>query len=414
MNVPYVFLQQVKAIRQESRGLQLFALFNLFYSLDLFMEIKVIYLFKITHSYAVAANIIAVTVIAAATLEVPTGLFSDLVGRKSTLVAGSICTLLGYLLIAIRWSPWMLILGAAFHGAALALFSGNNTAYLHNLLREQNKEAAYHHYYGKLQALAMVAGIVGTILGGFVANWNIALFMWLNLVPQFLAFICTLGLSRLERSRPVSTSIHGHLLAAYGEIKANVNLRYLSLTSVFGGAGAAAGELQVAAFSVVWPTWALGLARAIQAGMTVPSYFFAGRIIDRFGIVRVIFLNLVTGVSGNILTGLVRNVVSPLFVMLSLPLYGADDVAEQTLLQKEFTEHQRATIASLNSFGNSIYFAIVLSLCGVIASDYGPFVALISTQIFLIPAMVFKLRLLQRVKNDLKDVAPARVTLVDV
>jgi len=85
--------------------------------------------------------------------------------------------------------------------------------------------------------------------------------------------------------------------------------------------------------------------------------------------------------------------------MFSLPLYGAGDTASQHLLQKEFTERQRATIASVNSFGNSITFAVSLYACGLIANAHGPFAALLATQAFLIPADFFELRFIWRVRK---------------
>ncbi len=86
--------------------------------------------------------------------------------------------------------------------------------------------------------------------------------------------------------------------------------------------------------------------------------------------------------------------------MISLPLYGAADTANQKLLQKEFTEKQRSTIASLNSLGNAISFSIVLYIVGIIANNYGPFIALLSTQIFLIPSAYFKFKLISRIKKQ--------------
>jgi hypothetical protein len=62
----------------------------------------------------------------------------------------------------------------------------------------------------------------------------------------------------------------------------------------------------------------------------------------------------------------------------------------------EFTESQRATIASVNSLGNSISFAVALYACGLIANAHGPFAALLATQAFLVPADYFELKFIWR------------------
>ncbi len=161
----------------------------------------------------------------------------------------------------------------------------------------------------------------------------------------------------------------------------------------------AAYEYQAAVYAAVWPTWAIGIARAIQEGGVVPSFYFAEKIIDKLGVYKVLITDLFTSTFGNIFAALSQSVFSPLFIMLSLPLYGASDTAHQQILQKEFSEKQRATIASLNSLGNSISFSIVLYVCGIIANMHGPFTALLATQFFLLPSLYFKFRFLNRVKG---------------
>jgi hypothetical protein len=47
--------------------------------------------------------------------------------------------------------------------------------------------------------------------------------------------------------------------------------------------------------------------------------------------------------------------------------YGVSSVAEKTLMQKEFTSEQRATLGSMNSFFGSVLFSIVSILLGYFA-----------------------------------------------
>jgi len=103
---------------------------------------------------------------------------------------------------------------------------------------------------------------------------------------------------------------------------------------------------------------------------------------------------------GNVLAALSRSVLSPIFIMISLPLYGAGDSASQQLFQSAFTERQRATISSLNSLGNSLTFSIVLYISGLIANHYGPFIALLATQVFLLPSNYYQLKLLRNLRKE--------------
>lgn len=374
------------------RSIRLFRLFSLLSYLDFYVPVKIVYFYQVTHSYASASAIISFVWIAQALLEVPTGVFSDRIGRKNTIITGAFCAVLAYLFYAAGNIYLIFFLGSLFEGAARAFFSGNNNAYLHNLLSEQKKEGEFHHHYGKMNSLLGFAGFVGSLGSGFLLQWSVGLFMWINLLPQIGAFIVSLLLVETKQQEKVNTNIYAHLKQAIEEIKVNMNLRNLSLSEIFGGGGLAAYEYQAAVFAAVWPSWAIGIARAMQEGSVIPSFWYAGRIIDKLGYMKVLLVSWVTSVGGNVLAGFTHSVFSPIFVMMSLPLYGADDTAKQHMLQKEFTNKQRATIASLNSLGNSITFSIVLYVCGLIANHYGPFIALLATQVSLLPAAYFEYR----------------------
>lgn len=371
-------------------SIRLYGLFNFAFSFDLYAAIKVIIFYRLTHSYSTAAGLISLTLLSSALAEVPTGLFSDLIGRNRTIILGSFSILMSYILFALRFDYIFLTIGAVIEGVGLALFNGNNNAYLHNLLSDENKQKDYHHHYGHMMSINTFSSVVGVFVGGWIATWSVSFLLWINLIPKSVCFITSLALKDVTRQDHLDTNIYNHLHGAIREIKQNKTLRYASLSTILGGGGFAAGELQAAAFAVVWPTWAVGLAKGIQAIAGIPGYYYAGKLIDKFGVVRIMVAGLTMSVLGNVLTGLVRSVVSPLFVMFSLPLYGPSDTAEQLILQREFTERQRATIASLNSLGNSLSASVVLYICGIIANHYGPFIALLSTQVFLIPAIYFQ------------------------
>lgn len=382
------------------KGLKIFNLFSFFSSLDFYIPIKVIYFYQITGSYSTASAIISIAWVSQALLELPTGIFSDLVGRKKTIVAGAFCSFLGYLLYAAGTNYWIFFLGSIVEGAARSFYSGNNNAYLHNLLSEGKIEEKYHHHYGKLNSFMSLAMFLSALTSGALVQVSIKSFMWINTIPQLISFVISLFLQETSKKGNEETNIYKHLKEAILELRRNINLRYLSLSQMLSGSGFAAYEYQAAVFALVWPTWAIGIARGLQEGGVIPSFYYAGRIIDKLGEVKIIAISWITSVLGNILVVLSQSFLSPLFIIVSLPLYGAYDTANQKLLQKEFTEKQRATIASLNSLGNSITFSISLYIVGLIANQHGPFIALLATQIFLIPSAFFQFKFLRRIKND--------------
>jgi len=78
-------------------------------------------------------------------------------------------------------------------------------------------------------------------------------------------------------------------------------------------------------------------------------------------------------------------------------LYGVTEVATSSLMQQEFTENERATLASIISFGSSIAFGIFSIILGFLADVTSPAIAMLIAQIFYIPTIA-SLALLKKQK----------------
>ncbi len=120
---------------KNSKNIKLFGLFNIFESFDFLAPIRIVYFQQATHSYTLAASLISIIWISSALLEVPTGIFSDFTGRKKTIIWGALSISLAYVLYALGFGNyWNLALGAFLQGAPRAFYSGNNDAYLYEIL----------------------------------------------------------------------------------------------------------------------------------------------------------------------------------------------------------------------------------------------------------------------------------------
>jgi len=317
------------------------------------------------------------------------------------MVIGALCMCLGYILYALGFNFWILALGAILHGMARAFFSGNNNAYLYNSLEKDSHEKEYQNYYGKISSFLSASCFVAALLSGIIAGWSFRLMIWLSFIFQLTSLIVAMMLPEVLVKKPETTNIFSHLKDAVSEIKKNINLRYLSLSGVFIGVGDAAYEFHAAVFGAVWPLWAIGIARALQELTLTVSYYFSEKVIKKLGgaINTCVFQNIFSWV-GSILAVVTRSVISPLFIISGFVFLGPSDTASQSLYQKEFTERQRATIASLNSLGASIYFTFVMTIAGFMANKYNPFIGLLITQIFYLPAIYYRLKLFSHMRKN--------------
>lgn len=108
------------------RNVRILSLVNLLTGLRFFAAIQIIYFAQITNSYALAMSVFSISAFAQSLLEIPTGIFSDVFGRRRTTIMCAFSGFLSVTLFAIGHMYLFLFLGAIMEGLARALGSGNN------------------------------------------------------------------------------------------------------------------------------------------------------------------------------------------------------------------------------------------------------------------------------------------------
>ncbi|MBP9719336.1 MAG: MFS transporter [Candidatus Levybacteria bacterium] len=367
------------------RNITLLKWFNFFIDFRLYAPIAIIYFSQITGSFALGMSVFSITMLASAFFELPTGVFSDKIGRKNTVILGAVSAVLFSIFYAIGGSFWILAIGAIFEGLSRAFYSGNNDALLHDTLSELGQEEYYDEHLGKVSATSQMALGIASILGGFLAVWSFAFIMWFSVFPQLLCFILAFFLIEPKIHKVGSGNIYAHLSEAYKNFITNKKLRLLSLSSILGyGFGEASYQFVPAFYNTLWPVWAIGIAKTMSNMLATLSFHFSGKLIRRFDGFKVMLVdNIINRIIGITATAF-PTVLSPFFMSTTSAFYGVVTVARNALMQKEFTNEQRATMGSLNALAGSIFFGIVAFILGFTADQLSPAKAILILQIFQI------------------------------
>lgn len=355
------------------RNVHLLAWHNFFTDFKLYSAIAILYFVHVTGSLALGMAVFSIVSISDAVFEVPTGIISDRVGRKMTIVLGSMASVVYAVCYAIGGSFTMLAFGAVFQGLSIALYSGNNDALLHDSLMEGGNEGSYHRYLGKISALFQLGLALGAVLGSFLAHNSYEVVMWLSVVSQVICLGISLCMTEPKVMISKSSNIYAHMKEAVLLFKTNKKLRLISVAGMVGSSiGEATFQMQAAFYNTLWPIWAIGFAKmASYLGASV-SFYFSGAMIDRFKEIKTILIGNIYSRIINSIAVLFPTVASPVLLSSSSLFFGSLTVAKNSLLQKEFTPHQRATIASLNSLAESLLFAIFAFILGTIGDHIGP------------------------------------------
>jgi MFS family permease len=403
----------VTVVRDVRSNIRLLALFNFLLDFRPYAPIGVIYFERVTHSYTLAMSVLAAAMLASAIFEVPTGIFSDKVGRRYTVMAGAVASLASVTCYAMGGSYTMLIAGAIGEGLARSLFSGNNDALLYDSLAELDQRSAYAHHLGRVSSAYQIALAISAVLGGLLATISFALVMWLSVIPKILMVAVSFRFlePQVQAGAGRSGNIFAHLREAFHNIVKNPRLRMLSMAEIIGfSVGEADFIFRTVFIESLWPLWAIGMARTISNVTAAVSYYFAAWLHKRFGEKRLLLGGIASSNLINIASIIWASALSPALMGATSIFYGVNTVAKNSMMQHEFSDAQRSTMGSLTAFGGSLLFAVTSTLLGWLADQIGVRLALLtSTSLCLTPVIFYWLafRHGKRAGNQAENAIPA-------
>jgi len=126
-------------------------------------------------NFAQIALLTAVTGLASIILEVPSGAFADVFGRKTAIIISYIFFSVGMFGIAVSQSFGAFVVFGLMGALANALYSGSLEALVYDSLKESNKEHLFEHVTSKLEALTWIGLFIGSVSGGFLYQMDFRL-----------------------------------------------------------------------------------------------------------------------------------------------------------------------------------------------------------------------------------------------
>jgi MFS family permease len=392
------------------KNIRLLALFNFLLDFRLYAPVAILYFTSVSGSFALGMSVFSITMLASSLLEVPTGVFSDMIGRKRTMVCGAVASVASVTFYAIGGTYAMLVVGALFEGLARSFFSGNNDALLHDSLTESGQQEAFQEYLGKTASMYQAALAISAIAGSVIAAISFPAVMWLSVVPHVLGLLVTLRIVEPKVHSRTDGNVYAHLREAFKNTIQNPRLRALSLASILTYAiGEAAFHFRVAFIDTLWPRWAIGIARTMAAGIASISFYLSGRLIKRFGELKLLTVGITYSELINLFSLLIPTVLSPVLMGTTSIFFGVNTVAIGGLKQREFTERQRATMGSLDAFGGSITFAVISFLMGASADRFGVIPTLLVAHVFSLSVVLLYRKAFQAKSTRIPTVASEAV-----
>ncbi len=315
-------------------------------------------------------------------LEIPSGYLADVLGRKETLVIGSILGFMGFFTYSISFGFVGFLIAEIILGFGQSLISGADSAMLYDTLEDLNKKDEYVKYEGRVISIGnlseTIAGIVGGILVGISLRFP-------YIVQTAVAFIAVpASISLIEPKRILQTSSFGFkyiLKIVKHSLVDNHKLRWNILhSSIIGAATLTMATLIVQPylleikiplfyFGVIWP--ALNLTVGIIA-------LYAYKIENRLHKTKsLLFISLFIPL-GYILLSQTLSYWGILILFVFYIFRGFATPVLKDYINKLTNSDIRATVLSVRNFVIRIFFALI-----------GPFVGWYSDKINLQNAILY-------------------------
>ncbi len=372
------------------RNIKLIGLLNFFTDFVFFAPVAIIYFQRVTGSYTLGMSVFSVAYASTALFDIPTGILSDRIGRKLTTLLGALCAIICIAFYAIGTSYLILLIGGLIQGLSRAFYSGNNDALLRDSLRSLNKEQSYHIHLGTTSSMFQIALALAAIIGSIMAAVSFSLVVWASVIPQIFAFVVATQLTEPPYKSEQRNDWWHHLKTSAREYKNNHKLVLLTCASMVRFSfGEAAYFLRSAFVNSLWPLWAVGFSNFLSNIGGALSFYFSGKIIDKYSHRAVLWFEIISNRVVNTVALLFPTVVSPAIMGATSLTYRAGSVAMNSLQQNEFTPHQRATMGSISSLAENLFFGIVSVALGFMADRIGPKNTLLIVQVLLLIPLFF-------------------------
>lgn len=359
-------------------NVHLLSIFNFLIGFTFFAPLAIIYFAKVAGSYTLGTSVFGVILLSAALSEVPTGILSDRVGRKYTMVYGSVARVIAFVFYALAHSYWFLVIGAIMEGISRAFYSGNNEAFLYDTLADEGRESEYREHLGKTSSTEHTGLALSAIVGSLIAGISFTYIMWLAVLSQVLMLLVSFKFTEPKSRKKEGTNIYSHLKEALALFITNKKLRLLALASILSNSLSELGyQFRGAFFITVWPVWALGFANIMSNLFTSAGLHSSGKLLSKVKAETAMLLRSLLDKLISMISLVFPTVFSPVLMSGTSFLYGVGLVADNELKQREYKDNQRATMGSLISLGRSIGAAVMTLVLGKTADTFGPRLALL-------------------------------------
>lgn len=295
-------------------------------------------------------------------LEIPTGYFADVVGRKTSILAGSFLGVIGFSIYAIADGFLIFLIAEIVLGLGSSFVSGSDSAMLYDTLLQKNKENEYLKQEGRITSIGNFAEAIAGIASGFLATISLRLPFYFQIGVAMLAVPAAITLVEPSVHKAQTKLKFSNILSIvrFSLVEQKKLRWYILLSSVIGAATLTMAwfaqfffksvDIPIAIYGVIWT--ALNFTVGITALYAFKIEQWVGRKSTIISICAVISV-------GFILIGLINSVYAFVVLFVFYVFRGLATPVLKNYINELSPSDKRATILSIRNFIIRLTFAVI-------------------------------------------------------
>lgn len=313
-------------------------------------------------------------------MEIPTGAYADVLGRRNSFIAACFVLAASMGIYYMADSFWMCVLAELIGAAGSAFCSGSLEAWVVDSVKHAGMRGQLHSIFRREQYVVRTGGIVGSLLGGYIAQGDLAL-PWLyasvGLFALGIVALCIMREEYFER-KPFIFSLSALRTIIVESIRYGVRRKSVLYVVIFGSLVTMCVQplnmqwqlrlVQDFSFDTMGLSWGyVGISIFVMLGS-----FLSRKFIERVGNEkRALILSQAITTAGVLVAAYMVGawIVLPAFLVHEIGR-GMMVPLKRAYMNKRIPSKQRATILSFDSMVNNAGAFIGLVVGGWLAKHY--------------------------------------------
>ena len=306
--------------------------------------------------------------------EIPSGYFSDVIGRKTSIIIGVTLGFLGMVIYSISYNFTGFLIAEITIGLGSSFISGTDSALIYDTLVETGKVNDYKKIEGKRMSIGNFSEAIASLIGGFLALTSLRTPFYIE--SFILFFTIPLAFTLKEPKRHKHENKDGPFKEIIKIVKYSLHqhaeIKWLIFYSGFIGASTLTIVwfiqpylnfigLDLVYFGLVWAllNFSVGI-------FSMYSHKFEGLFGRRISLISLIILAFL----GYIIMGSMKSLWAIPFIFIFYFVRGISNPILKDYVNRIITSNMRATVLSVKNLVGRFIFAIVGPFIGWLADIY--------------------------------------------